>query len=87
MFGKIFIIDDKSWLAHHILSPYFSVLEVSSSQHLFSLEESHLSHHGLLGVLAAEGEGRLGIGNPSLLELIPAASNPAVHIEEEEREK
>merc|ERR1712117_559429 len=87
VFGKIFIIDDKSWLAHHVVSPDFCVLEVSSSERLVSLEEGHLSHHGLLGVLAAEGEGGFSIRNPSLLKFIPAASNPAVHIEEEEREK
>merc|ERR1711971_525969 len=79
--GKIFIIDDKSGLAHHVVSPDFCVLEVSSSKRLVSLEEGHLAHHGLLCVLAAEGEGGLSIGNPSLLKFIPAPSNPAVYIE------
>ena len=87
VFGKIFIIDDKSWLAHHVVSPDFCVLEVSSSERLVSLEEGYLAHHGLLGVLAAEGERGLGVGNPSVFEPSPAASDPAVHIEEEVREK
>ena len=87
VFCKVFIIDNKSGLGHHVVAPDFCVLEVPSSKHLVGFEEANLSRHGLLGVLTAEGEGGLRVGNPSFLELIPIASDPAVDIEQEEGKK
>ena len=85
--GKLFIIDDKSGLAHHVVAPDFYVTKVSPTEHLVSLKEAHLPHQGWFSVLAAKGKGRLGVGNPSLLELIPAACDPAVDVEEEKSKK
>ena len=62
------------------------VLELGPGQRLVHVEEVDLAHHGGPGVAAAPGEGWLRVGDASLLELVPAAGDPAVDVEQEQAE-
>ena len=84
--GERLIVDDEGGLGHHVVSPDLGVLELCPGQRLVHVEEVDLAHHGGPGVAAAPWEGRLRVGDPSLLELVPAARDPAIDVQQEQAE-
>ena len=78
VFGELLIIDDGGRLTHHEVTEHFLTFEpFTLSQSNVGPPETLSAHQGLLGIGAAEGEGRLVMRNPLLgKEVKSSGTNP-----------